>query len=162
MKISWQMEQRLKNLKEDMVWLVEEKRDGKRVLVPKVYLANDYERPNGATISAGSIDLEVEKSVENSGRIYANEEMRIQADEIKNLQGNIGSAGLIDLGATKDIVNLSGTIKGGEVQLTSEEGNIINETLVSHSIPYHFSSFTRYFYDIIRQNRTQNTKKGQI
>ncbi|MCH9741054.1 MAG: hypothetical protein K0U38_09510 [Epsilonproteobacteria bacterium] len=87
---------------------------GEKVLVPRVYLTErtQAQSVSGAVISADDIDLEVEGKVGNSGTILASESMRIKADEIENRLGAISSEGLIDLTATKDIVNLSGSIKG--------------------------------------------------
>jgi len=108
--------------------------DGKEYIVPQLYLANEYERPNGAYIGGNNVDLEIKEAVTNAGTIYANESLSLRADTITNQFGTIKSGGTVQLDATGDIVNNSGTIEGSSVRVTSKDGNIINETLTTVNI----------------------------
>jgi filamentous hemagglutinin len=123
--------QQLSNLEEDFVWLVEKVVDGERVLAPEVYLTQRTKALSGAVISAGNIDLVVDKAVENAGTIYAHELLKLDAKSISNRLGDISSESRIDLTALNDIQNISGTITGADVKLSSTEGDIVNKTLTN-------------------------------
>lgn len=98
------------NLTGDMVWMVETTVNGQKVLAPVVYLAASTRKlfePGGGVITADTIDMDL-KSVTNKG-------------------GTI-SATALNITTKDDIKNVSGTIKGDDVSLTSTQGSIINQT----------------------------------
>lgn len=98
-------------LKEDIVWMVQTEIDGKTVLAPVVYLAQSTREhiATGAVISAQDANLSVASLTNTGGTL-------------------IGSNSLV-VASAGDISNLSGLIKGGNVNLSSSEGSIINKTL---------------------------------
>ncbi len=121
--------QQIKKLKKNIVWLVKKKINGIEVLVPVLYLANKYNKPSGALISAKNIDLKIEGNLTNGGNINALETLRLRAGALNNYKGNINSLGLIDIKSIGDIKNLSGSIKGSTILLESEKGDIVNKRL---------------------------------
>ncbi|MDO7597088.1 MAG: hemagglutinin repeat-containing protein, partial [Pseudomonadota bacterium] len=103
-------EEQLANLDSDIVWMVEVTVNGEKVLAPRVFLSQTTKDKilTGAVIAAETIDLDVE-SLSNSGGVI------------------VAKSGL-NVTAVNDITNTSGTIKGGDVSLTSTDGSIINQT----------------------------------
>ncbi|MFQ3199730.1 MAG: filamentous hemagglutinin [Zhongshania sp.] len=102
--------EQLTNLDSDIVWMVEVTVNGEKVLAPQVFLSQATKDKilTGAVIAAEIIDLEVESLSNRGGVIVANEDLKVKA--------------------VNDITNTSGTIKGGDVSLTSTDGSIINQT----------------------------------
>ncbi|HEX5125395.1 MAG TPA: hemagglutinin repeat-containing protein, partial [Rhodocyclaceae bacterium] len=100
------------NIKTDMVWMVEQDVGGQKVLAPVVYL------------SAATRDAIV------GGAVIAAKNITIDGDGLKNTGGTIAASDKLQVTTTGDIVNTSGTIKGGTVALTSTDGSIRNETFV--------------------------------
>jgi len=97
------------SLKHDIVWMVEQVVQGKRVLVPVVYLSSATRASmTGATIQA---DVAV-----------------VTGDSFLNRGGKVEGATALVVVTRKDIVNSSGELSGGTVQLQSLEGDIINRT----------------------------------
>ncbi|TAN10727.1 MAG: filamentous hemagglutinin N-terminal domain-containing protein, partial [Burkholderiaceae bacterium] len=98
-------------LKQDIVWMVQTEIDGKTVLAPVVYLAQSTKEniATGAVISAQDANLSVSALTNTGGTL-------------------IGSNSLV-VASTGDISNLSGLIQGGDVNLSSSEGSILNKTL---------------------------------
>ncbi len=119
----------LKKLKKDIVWMVKKKVNGVEVLVPTLYLAKKYKKASGALISANSIDLTIDGNLANSGDIRALTDLKLKTGTLNNYKGNIEAKGAVDIKSVGDIKNLSGSIKGGAVSLTSKKGNIENRTL---------------------------------
>lgn len=103
--------QQIANLGEDMVWMVEVEVKGQKVLTPVVYLAASTKKmfSDGSVISADNANLDV-KSLANTG-------------------GTIEGKKTLNITSKDDITNTSGTLKGGDVNLKSTEGSIINSTV---------------------------------
>ena len=118
-------------LKKDIVWMESKLVNGEELLVPVVYLADDYVKVSGATIMAeGSINLTVDDLV-NSGSIITEENLIVNAKTITNESGVLISNGITKLIALNNIVNKNaGMISGQQTSLTSTLGSIINETFV--------------------------------
>ncbi|RKT49887.1 filamentous hemagglutinin family protein [Azonexus fungiphilus] len=102
-------------LKSDVVWMVEQEVSGQRVLVPVVYLS-----------------AETRASIE-TGAVIAGADVNINVDRFDNVGGTVAGAKTLSIVAKQDITNLSGTIKGGDVNLTSTEGSVVNRTYSSGS-----------------------------
>ncbi|MEH6569991.1 MAG: hemagglutinin repeat-containing protein [Halioglobus sp.] len=104
--------EQLSLLTEDIVWMVEMDFDGQRAIVPQVFLsaATRNSIATGAVIAATNIDMNVE-SFTNTG-------------------GTVTASGLLDIESQLDITNTSGSMRGGDVILTSTEGSVINQTAV--------------------------------
>ncbi|WP_197467403.1 DUF637 domain-containing protein [Thalassospira xiamenensis] len=100
--------EQIASLQNDIVWYVTEIIDGEEVLVPRLYLSNTSNialSERGGKIQAKNIDLAAVNIV-NDGSIVA-------ADEL-------------NLGALGTLANISGVIRGGDVDL--QGGNIVNLT----------------------------------
>ncbi len=118
------------NLEEDMVWLEERTVEGQKVLVPVLYLASNRKRDAGGALIAGqTVALSLEGTLQNSGRVSAEQDVYLSADRAVNDHGTIASGGAVDIDTRGDIENLSGTIQGRDVMLRSREGSIVNRTL---------------------------------
>ncbi|WP_341744392.1 hemagglutinin repeat-containing protein [Azonexus hydrophilus] len=102
-------------LKSDVVWMVEQEVSGQRVLVPVVYLS-----------------AETRASIE-TGSVIAGADVNINVDRFDNVGGTVAGTKTLTVVAKQDITNLSGTIKGGNVSLTSTEGSVVNRTYSSGS-----------------------------
>ena len=139
--------EQLKLLKEDIVWLVEREVGGEKVLVPVLYLAHQYDKPNGANIHANSMDLTVTHGLNNSGSLSTRSDMTLRAGTLTNARGEIEAGGNMNIATVGDIKNLSGSIKGGSVVLSSREGDIVNQTLtrgidLKHAVGTEHYTFT--------------------
>jgi filamentous hemagglutinin family protein len=106
----------LASLKEDVVWMVETVVAGQKVLAPVVYLS----AATRASFEAGNA-------------VFAGTNVKMNVDTFSNVGGTVSGSNQLDITAKNDIVNTSGTIKGGNVQLASTEGSIVNQTFVSTS-----------------------------
>lgn len=118
-------------LNRDIVWMEEREVAGQRVLVPVVYLASLKSTElsgGGKIIAGGDIALAVAQGVNNAGEIRAGGTLIVQADSIANTGGSIKSASDMLLHTTNDITNTSGTIRGNNVALVSDNGNIVSQT----------------------------------
>ena len=116
-------------LTKDIVWIEEKEVEGEKVLVPVVYIANTKKyKLQGAQIIAGDdIDLKV-AALKNSGTMRAGSNFLVDAsDTIENYGGNIEANDRLSLKAEKDITNTSGEIKAKNIDLTSSNGNIVNQ-----------------------------------
>ncbi len=100
------------NLKQDVVWMVETTVQGVKVLAPVVYLAATTKEQikKGAIISASNANLDLTK--------------------LDNVGGTIEGSNNLKIKTAGDITNVSGTIKGGNVDLAAG-GSIVNKTLAS-------------------------------
>lgn len=127
--------QQLENLTKDIVWMEEKVINGQKVLVPVVYLANDYKKIDGASINASSIDLNVQNSMTNSGTIKSDNDIKLTSDSITNNSGVILANGNATLISKDDFVNKNGgVIKANDIQIASTEGSAINETFSQKNI----------------------------
>lgn len=121
--------EQLENLKEDLVWLEFRVVEGKRVLVPVLYLAREYKKPDGAHIHAESMDMTVNGYLANTGAITTRTDMALRAGSMINVKGEFEAGRNMNITTIGDIQNLSGSIKGGSVAMTSTKGDIVNKTL---------------------------------
>jgi filamentous hemagglutinin family protein len=120
------------NLQKDIVWMVETVVQGKKVLVPQLYLsdATRAKLADGAKFVASNIQVKTEGAITNSGAFVASKDMSIDAGTtFTNRLGTLVAANGLSIAATGDILNQSGTIRGGDVSLESRTGSVVNETL---------------------------------
>ncbi len=150
----------LKNLKEDLVWMEEKSVQGKQVLVPVLYLANEYNNPAGANLAANRMKLTVDGHLNNSGDIQSRQDMTLRTGTLTNARGNIGAGANMYVSAVGDIQNLSGSIKGGSVVLNSTEGNIVNKT-VSKGLDLQHSVGIEH-YTLIDKTASIEATKGSL
>ncbi|MEC5384646.1 hemagglutinin repeat-containing protein [Uliginosibacterium sp. H3] len=101
------------SLKSDLVWMVEQEVNGQKVLAPVVYLAA---ATRDAIATGAVIDAKV---IVASG------------DSFRNIGGTIIASDALTVKTTGDIVNTSGTIKGGNIALTSTKGSIRNDIAIT-------------------------------
>ncbi|CDN87731.1 hemagglutinin repeat-containing protein [Hydrogenophaga intermedia] len=124
--------EQIANLQKDIVWMVETEVNGKKALVPQLYLsdATKAKLAEGARFVASNINVKTEGAISNSGAFVASNNIDLKAGTtFTNSQGTLVAANGLSIEATGDILNQSGTISGGNVTLTSTEGSIVNETL---------------------------------
>ncbi|WCE32067.1 two-partner secretion domain-containing protein [Vibrio sp. SCSIO 43137] len=120
------------NLTQDILWYEEIEVNGRKVLAPKLYLAKATKQNmvggarlagNNTTINAGDFD--------NSGTVAATDKLNIVSQQgIDNIGGSLTAQGDTTLLAKQDITNISGTIRGDKVDITSTEGSVVNKTRV--------------------------------
>lgn len=126
--------EQIANLKKDIVWMVEVEVDGKKALVPQLYLS-DVTKANlaeGAKFVATNIDVKTEGAFVNSGAFVASNNLNVDAGTtFTNTGGALVAANGLNIQAVGDILNQSGTIRGGDVSVVSTEGSIVNETLTA-------------------------------
>lgn len=125
------------NLHKDIVWMVESVVNGKKVLVPQLYLsdASKAKLADGARFVASSISVKTEGAVTSSGAFVATKDISIDAGTtFTNRMGTLVAANGLSIAATGDILNQSGTIRGGNVALESRTGSVVNETLVRDEV----------------------------
>lgn len=124
--------QQVANLHKDIVWMVWSEVNGKKVLVPQLYLS-DVTRAklaDGARFVASSINVKTEGAVTNSGAFVATQDIAIDAGTtFTNRMGTLVAAGGLNIAAVGDILNQSGTIRGGDLSLQSLKGSVVNQTL---------------------------------
>ncbi|QJQ06548.1 filamentous hemagglutinin N-terminal domain-containing protein [Undibacterium piscinae] len=101
----------IKNLQEDVVWMVETTVAGQKVLAPVVYLSS---KTRDAIVS---------------GAVISGDNVKMNLSSLSNTGGTISGSESLSVVSKGDISNTSGTITGGNVSLTSTEGSIRNETL---------------------------------
>lgn len=106
----------LASLKQDVVWMVETVVAGQKVLAPVVYLSS-------ATRS----------NYNKNDAVFAGTNTTMNVDTFTNTGGTVSADQKLAITAKNDITNTSGTIKGGDVQLASTEGSIVNQTFASTS-----------------------------
>ncbi|MDN5111180.1 hemagglutinin repeat-containing protein [Aliarcobacter butzleri] len=134
----------LVNLTEDIVWMEEKVVNGQTVLVPVVYLAKDYNKSQGAVISAKNIDLNIKDNLVNSGTIKTNDYLNLNANSITNNSGVMLSGGKATLISNDDFINKNGgLIKASDIQIASLNGNVINETYSKQNyVEFGINNFT--------------------
>lgn len=98
------------NIKQDMVWMVSKVVNGQEVLVPVVYLS---QKTKDAIVSGAAI---------------VGDEVNLNLTSLSNTGGTIAGNNNLNIRTEGDITNVSGTIKGGNVNL-SAGGDITNRTL---------------------------------
>ncbi|WP_290869143.1 hemagglutinin repeat-containing protein [Aquabacterium sp.] len=99
------------SLAQDIVWMVKTQVGDQVVLSPVVYLSPK----TLASIQTGSV-------------IAAND-MNLNLSSLTNTGGTLSASKSMTVVSAGDIRNLSGTITGGNISLTSTQGSIVNQTL---------------------------------
>ncbi len=107
--------EQINQLQQPIIWYVEDVVMGVKVLVPRVYIPehilDGFSTDSGSVIAGNSVKIKAEDSVYNSGTISGTD--------------------TVSIAAVNNITNSGGTIKsGGDLSLSTENGDIINETLV--------------------------------
>ncbi|MEF1253366.1 two-partner secretion domain-containing protein [Vibrio sp. M260112] len=121
------------SLTQDILWYEEIEVNGQKVLAPKLYLAQATidNLSSGAQIAGSNVTIDA-GDLTNSGHLSADSSLSVNSsNSITNIGGTIASGGNVSLTAEKDIINLSGDIKGYDVSLEATNGSIINETRVT-------------------------------
>ncbi len=103
--------EQIANLDQDIVWMVETTVAGKTVLAPVVYLS--------AATKAGV----------ETGAVIAGNQVDMDVDSFSNTGGTVRGSDSLSIKSRGDITNISGTLRGGNVNLTSSGGSIVNKTL---------------------------------
>jgi filamentous hemagglutinin len=132
-------------LKQDIVWMVETVVAGHKVLAPVVYLASaNRATAQDSKIIANNLSVADATSFVNTGTV--------------DVQNNLS------IRTTGDIVNAAGTIKGGNVDLTSERGNITNTTTVQRfgDDDNHTDTTSRIAGITATGNLNMNAQQGSI
>ena len=130
----------INNLKNDIIWYVEEEVNGIPVLVPKVYLSKEtlasLDDIKGNQINAGK-ELNISAlAVNNTGSLLGEKGVTITTDNLINESMRNGayadiSGENITIFAKDDIINRGGNIGADKnLILNSENGSILNETKV--------------------------------
>lgn len=126
--------EQIANLQKDIVWMVEVEVNGKKALVPQLYLSDTTKASlaQGARFVASNINVKTESEFVNSGAFVASNNLQVDAGTtFTNTGGTLVAANGLNIQAVGDILNQSGTIRGGDVSVTSTEGSIVNETLTA-------------------------------
>ena len=122
-------------LTHDIVWLEEAEVNGRKVLVPVLYLAQAEHRlaPNGALIQGQDLALISGGELNNVGTLRASNDLGATA-------ANIGNSGLMEsnrhlqLLATQSIRNAAGgIISGRDVSLAALTGDVVNERTLTQA-----------------------------
>lgn len=130
--------EQINNLKEDIIWYVEEEVNGVKVLVPKVYLSKETLASlgdNQSGLYAGeSLNISA-VTVNNTGKIQSTGNVTINTDELlnKSVLGDY-KAGIkgnnINIVSVGDISNIGAEINAeNDLNLESLKGNIANKTI---------------------------------
>ncbi|WP_051686467.1 hemagglutinin repeat-containing protein [Vibrio pacinii] len=125
-------QEQIAKLTNDIVWYEPIFVDGKKVLAPKLYLAQATNERFSSIASIGADNL------------------TITANELRNDKGSLTGGNVVSVVTDKNITNLSGVIKGGEVSLVSSSGDVINNTLTdSFSVDKHGSIVSENAQNVI-------------
>ncbi|WP_230516581.1 MULTISPECIES: hemagglutinin repeat-containing protein [unclassified Janthinobacterium] len=134
-------------LTSDIVWLVEREvalADGstQKVLVPQVYVRvrEDDLDGSGSLLSGKEIDISLSGDLINGGTIAGRELVRLNAENVENLQGRIhGDA--VSVAAKNDLNNVTGTISANSTLLVSAGRDInIKSTTATTSSQYNYTN----------------------
>ncbi|WP_374627698.1 hemagglutinin repeat-containing protein, partial [Pandoraea sp.] len=122
----------MRALTDDIVWLVRQTvalPDGTTttVLVPTVYLAHGKRvamQAGGALVAGRDVIVDAARQVSNSGQIVGDASTRVQARDVDNSGviggiGSTGSAGTVDVVASRDVRNIGGEIAGKRVHVAA-------------------------------------------
>ena len=115
-------------LTHDIVWMQEQEVQGQKVLVPVLYLAQANNRlaPNGALIQGTDVQLMAGSGLSNQGTLRASNSLLIGAENIDN-SGLMEANQRLSLLATDSIRNAQGGIlKGQDVTLVAQQGDVLN------------------------------------
>ncbi|UYI77762.1 MAG: hemagglutinin repeat-containing protein [Fusobacterium varium] len=135
--------EQINNLKEDIIWYVEEEVNGVKVLVPKVYLSKETLASlgdNQSGLYAGdSLNISA-VTVNNTGKIQSSGNVTINTEELLN-KSVLGEykAGIkgnnINIVSVGDISNIGAEIDAeNSLNLESLKGNIANKTIYRENV----------------------------
>lgn len=135
--------EQINNLKDDIIWYVEEEVNGVKVLVPKVYLSKETLASlgnNQSGLYAGdSLNISA-VTVNNTGKIQSSGNIAINTEELLN-KSVLGEykAGIsgnnINIVSVGDISNIGAEINAeNNLNLESLKGNIANKTIYRENI----------------------------
>ncbi|WP_158658300.1 hemagglutinin repeat-containing protein [Achromobacter sp. AONIH1] len=137
-----------RQLKTDLVWLVEQTvtlPDGstETVLVPQVYLlVREGDLKGDGTLLAGrDVKIATEGNVTNSGTVGSREATVITAGNIVNQAGGTIQGGSVNLAARDDLTNLVSLIKGDKVALSAGRDITLTSTSDSERFSKTWGSF---------------------
>jgi filamentous hemagglutinin family protein len=102
--------EQISQLKQDLVWMVEQSVGGQKALVPVVYLAP-------TTIAQLK-----------QGSVLAGNDVNITGSGLQNLGGTVAATHNLNVAVSGDVVNRSGTLSGTNVAINSTGGSIVNAT----------------------------------
>lgn len=102
--------EQLAGLQTDIVWMVETEVGGQRVLAPVVYLSQATRDALDGTVVISATDAEV------------------NATSVDNTGATLSGTGNLSVTTSGDITNTSGTVSGGQVDLNSTAGSVVNQT----------------------------------
>jgi filamentous hemagglutinin len=120
------------SLQKDVVWMVETEVNGKKVLVPQLYMADSTRAwlASGAKLSANDLEATAAGPINNSGAIVARDSITLDSGStFTNRLGSISAGQDLSITAHGDVLNQSGRIQGGNVNVASTQGSVVNETL---------------------------------
>ena len=120
------------SLTQDIIWMEQQSIQGQQVLVPRLYLSQvTLENLDIASAQIlGSQTILQAAELRNSGSIVGSEWLGIQTtDGVFNLGGGLFSEGNLFIETGGMLTNRSGTISGGDVNITAAA--ILNETAVT-------------------------------
>ena len=118
-------------LTDDIVWLVEQEVNGRKVMVPQVYLASNSKNAvltGGSLVAANNVSITAGTAT-NSGSTIRGNNFSMLADNINNTGGGVLTGGAVHLAATQDIRNSGSTISGNNVALAAGR-DIVNEARI--------------------------------
>lgn len=120
----------ISKLAKDIVWMVETEYEGRRVLRPKVYLTEHTlaRLGRGETLTARNIEIDAAGAFTNAGTLRASGSNRVSTGTFTN-RGVTEGGTSVSISATDGDLRNSGLIRGGDVSLTAQTGDVINENL---------------------------------
>lgn len=120
----------ISKLGKDIVWMVETEYQGRKVLRPKVYLTEHTLARLGRseTLTARNIEIDAASAFTNAGTLRASGANRVTAEAFTNRGITEGGASVTITATSGDLRN-SGVIRGGDVRLSAEGGDLVNENL---------------------------------
>ena len=135
--------EQINNLKDDIIWYVEEEVNGVNVLVPKVYLSKETLASlgdNQTGVYAGDTLNISALTVTNTGKIQSTGNITIDTDELlnKSILGDYKaeiSGNNINITSVGDISNIGAGINAdNNISLESLKGNIANKTILRENV----------------------------
>ncbi|MEJ2694872.1 MAG: hemagglutinin repeat-containing protein [Candidatus Thiodiazotropha sp.] len=120
----------ISKLGKDIVWMVETEYQGRKVLRPKVYLTETTlaRLGRGETLAARNIEIDAASAFTNAGTLRASGANRVNAEAFTN-RGITEGGESVSITATGGDLRNSGLIRGGDVTLSADSGDVVNENL---------------------------------
>ncbi|MDR2504167.1 MAG: filamentous hemagglutinin N-terminal domain-containing protein [Deltaproteobacteria bacterium] len=124
-------------LRQDIIWYVEKKVDGYKVLVPELYLAqatlDSLDPGRGSLLAGREVDIEAER-MDNYGAVAAYDNLRVKARELTNESNDKDMArlhadGAVIMEVEGHLNNLSAEISGQVAQIKAGELNNLTKAL---------------------------------